>query len=176
MNRILTTILIMALTSGLLVGGCSSSAGPDGQSQAPQVGKLAPGFQLPDLDGKTVSLSELRGGPVMLNFWATWCEPCRSEMPYIQEIYDDRAWLDKGLVILAIDIGESQATAEDFMRSRNLSFPVLLDTNQEVALNYNIRVIPTTFLVDKEGIIRVMKRGAFPSKAAIEQDLARIIS
>lgn len=167
MNRILTAILLLILTSVLLVGGCSSPA--------PQVGKLAPDFQLPDLDGQSVSLSDFRGKPVLVNFWATWCPPCRAEMPYIQEIFDDKEWSDKGLVILAIDKGESPSTVENFMQSYNLSFPVLLDINQNVALEYNIRGIPTTFLIDKDGIIQAIKVGAFSSKADIENNLSKII-
>ena len=79
------------------------------------------------------------------------------------------------MVVLGINIGESAAKAKSFMQGHNLSFPVLLDINQEVAFEYNIRAIPTTFLIDKDGIIRVMKIGAFPSKAAIEKDLSKII-
>ncbi len=172
MNRILAVILVIILTTGLLITGCSK---PEGSSQAPGVGKQAPEFRLPGLDGQPVSLSDFRGRPVFVNFWASWCGPCRYEMPFIQEIYEDKRWSDKGLVILAIDMGESRSTAEDFMRSSNLSFPVLLDADQQVALRYNVRAIPTTFLVDKDGVIQAMKIGAFPSKAAIEQDLAKII-
>jgi peroxiredoxin len=175
MNRMLTAALVLILTTVLLVTGCASPAKPGGSSQSPRVGKLAPDFRLPGLDGKDVSLSDFRGKPVLVNFWASWCGPCRAEMPYIQEIYEDKEWKDEGLVILAIDIGENRSTVENFMESNNLSFPVLLDTAKEVALEYNIRGIPTTFLIDKDGIIQVAKVGAFPSKAAIEKDLSKII-
>ena len=111
----------------------------------------------------------------LINFWATWCPPCRSEMPYIQEVCEDKEWSDKGLVILAVDIGESPSTVENFMQSYNLTFPALLDINQAVALEYNIRGIPTTFLIDKEGIIQAIKVGAFSSKADIENSLSKII-
>ena len=165
--KILTAILGLMLTSVLLVAGCSS--------QPPRVGELAPDFQLPNLEGQSISLSHFRGKPVLVNFWASWCPPCRYEMPFIQEIFDDKEWSDKGLVILAVDIGESPSTVENFMQSYNLTFQALLDISQEVALEYNIRGIPTTFLIDKDGIIQAIKVGAFSSKADIENSLSKII-
>ncbi len=95
-------------------------------------------------------------------------------MPYLQEVYDE--WSGKELVLLAINLGESSAKVEEFMQSHNLSFPVLLDTNQNVALEYNIRYIPTTFFIDKDGIIQVKKVGPFSSKAEIEGSLSKITS
>ncbi len=175
----LVITLVSVLTLGLLVIGCSVvPEPPDGESptapvEGTQVGNLAPNFQLQNLDGQTVSLSDLRGEPVLINFWATWCPPCRSEMPYIQEIYNE--WSDKKLVVLAINIGESSSTVENFMQSYNLSFTVLLDTKQDVAQRYNITGIPTTFFIDKDGIIQDKLIGAFQNKAQIENRLGKII-
>jgi len=157
------------LTLGLLVSGCSAGSEP---SEA-QVGELAPKFQLQNLDGQSVALSKFRGKPVVLNFWATWCPPCRDEMPYIQEIYNE--WSDKGLVVLAINYGESASRVKKFVQYYGLSFPVLLDTKQDVAQKYNVRGIPTTFFIDKDGIIQDMKVGAFQSKEEIESSLSKII-
>ena len=165
MKRILTVILLLTLSSVLLIVGCSP--------QAPEIGKKAPDFELQNLDEQPVSLSDLQGQPVLLNFWATWCGPCNYEMPFIQEIYDE--WSDKGLVVLSIDIGETPSRVRDFIQSGNFSFPVLLDINQKVALEYNIRGIPTTFLIDKDGIIRGTKVGAFSSKEEIESGIKTVI-
>lgn len=142
-----------------------------------EVGNLAPDFQLQDLKGNTVILSSLKGSPVILNFWAVWCVWCRYEMPFIQEIYEDEAWQDQGLVILAINIEETASTVRQYMQSNNLSFPVLLDTNGDVAQKYNVHVprIPVTVLVDKDGIIQEWHLGAFSSKADIENSLKKII-
>ncbi len=82
-------------------------------------------------------------------------------MPYIQEIYEDKEWSDKGLVILAVDIEESSSKVEEFMQSNSLSFAVLLDTKQDVAQRYNITGIPTTFFIDKDGIIQEKASSAF---------------
>jgi peroxiredoxin len=163
--KILTTILGLILTAALLVAGCSA--------QGSQVGELAPDFQLPNLEGQSISLSDFRGKPVLVNFWASWCLPCRYEMPFIQEVYEE--WSASGLVVLAINQGESLSTAKDFMQSGNYSFPVLLDISQHVALEYNIRGIPATFFIDKDGIIQATKVGPFLSKAEIEMRLSEII-
>jgi len=164
----LVITLVSVLTSGLVMAGCSSSS-----TQGVEVGDLAPDFQLQNLDGQTISLGNLRGKPVLINFWATWCGPCRGEMPYIQEIYEE--WTNKGLVVLTINMGESSSKAEEFRQSYNLSFTVLLDTKQDVAQKYNIQYIPTTFFLDKDGIIQDKVIGAFQNKTQIENKLSKIM-
>ena len=166
MNKTLKVTLLITLISGLLITGCAPSQGTE-------VGNLAPDFQLDSLDGQTVSLSNLRQKPVLINFWATWCSPCRSEMPYIQEIYEE--WSDKGLVVLGINMGESSSKIDEFMQSYNLSFTVLLDTKQDVAQKYNIQYIPTTFFIDKDGIIQDKMIGAFQNEIQVENRLGKII-
>lgn len=168
MNRTLKAIVVMTLTSGLLITGCAIGSEPPAT-----VGKAAPSFQLQNLDGQSISLSDLKGKPVLVNFWATWCRPCVSEMPYMQEIYDE--WSGRGLILLAINIGESSSEVEQFLQNHNLSLPVLLDTKKVVAQQYNIQYIPTTFFIDKDGIIQVKVIGAFPNKATIESRLSEIM-
>jgi peroxiredoxin len=140
--------------------------------QGNQIGNLAIDFQLKNLEGKTVSLSGLRGKPVLLNFWATWCPPCRSEMPYLQQIYN--SYSAQGLELLEIDVGESASPVKQFLASNNLTLPVLLDTDKKVALAYGTAAIPTSLLIDKNGIIKQRIIGAFNNKAEIEQELSRI--
>ncbi len=168
MNKILKITLPVIVVLALFMTGCSSSP-----SQDTKVGSLAPDFQLYNLNGKPVSLSDYRGTPVLLNFWATWCPPCRAEMPYLQQVYEE--WSVQGLKLLAVNIGESSAEVEEFMQSYNLTFPVLLDTKQDVSQIYNIRYIPATFFIDKDGIIQVVKVGPFQNKAEIESTLIKII-
>jgi peroxiredoxin len=139
-----------------------------------QVGNLAPNFQLNNLEGKTVSLGDLRGKPVILNFWATWCHPCVFEMPFLQRVYEEQS--AEGLVLLAINIGGTSSQVKEFLQAHNLSLTALLDTKQDVAQRYNIQYIPTTFFIDKDGIIQVVKVGAFPSKETIEGDLYKIMT
>ncbi|MBA7613037.1 Thiol-disulfide oxidoreductase ResA [subsurface metagenome] len=164
----LVITLVSVLTPGLVMAGCSPSS-----AQGVEVGNLAPDFQLQNLDGQTVSLGNLQGKPVLINFWATWCPSCVSEMPYIQEIYEE--WSDAKLVVLAINIGESSSKVEEFMQNHNLSFTVLLDTKQDVAQKYNFQYIPTTFFIDKDGIIQEKVIGPFQNKAQIENRLSKIM-
>ncbi len=142
-------------------------------TQGTQVGNLAPDFQFNNLEGQTIFLSDLRGKPVLINFWATRCPPCVSEMPYLQEIYNE--WSETELMLLAINIGESSTKVKEFIQSHNLSLLVLLDTKQDVAQRYNFRYIPTSFFIDKDGIIQDKVIGAFPNKAEIEKRLSKII-
>jgi len=138
-----------------------------------QVGDLSLDFQLNELDGETVSLGELRGNPVMINFWATWCPPCRNEMPYLQQVYDD--WKDKGLILITIDLRESSSQVREFLQSNNLSLPTLLDTDGKVAGEYSITGIPTTLFINKYGVIRARKVGGFSSAQDIEGYLRKIM-
>lgn len=169
MNKLLTAILVTIVTTGLLITGCTG----DSEPSVATVGEAAPNFELQNLDGQSISLSSLKGKPVLINFWATWCKPCVSEMPYIQEIHEERS--DTGLMVLAINIGDSSTEVEEFLQNYNLALPVLLDTKDVVAPKYGIRYIPTTFFIDKDGIVRNKVIGAFPSKAAIESRLNEIM-
>ena len=166
MNIMLKVVLLLMLTWALLGTGCSEPLGA-------RVGEPAPNFKLENLDGQFISLSDLQGKPVLLNFWATWCPPCRAEMPYLQQIYEE--WSGKGPVVLAINIGESHSKARNFLQTHNLSLPVLLDTKENVARKYNITGIPATFFIDSDGTIQVKIIGAFPSKTAIEKNLNKIM-
>jgi len=109
-------------------------------------------FKLKDLNGKEVSLSDFEGKKVFLNFWASWCPPCKAEMPEIEQLYQQTK--DSDLVILAVNIGEDKETVQTFIDNNKYNFKVLLDTEQEAALNYNITSIPTSYFIDKDGNIK----------------------
>lgn len=184
MDRMLRVILLIMLISVLLIAGCSGESNLNGSglgritgcsvdsAQSPQLGEPAPDFQFQTPEGQATSLSDLRGKAVLVNFWATWCGPCRMEMPFIQQVYNE--WQERGLVVLAINLGEGSDKVTSFVESYNISFPVLLDTNQEVARGYNIQYIPTTFFIDRDGIIQDMKIGAFQSREEIESSLSKL--
>lgn len=141
----------------------------------PQVGKLAPVFKFINPGGEKISLSDFRGSSVVLNFWATWCGPCKFEMPLIQALAHDEEKAAKGLVLLTINGGESADTVAKFMIEYGFSFPVLLDTQRGITRAYNVRGIPTTFFIDKDGIIRDIKVGAFTSKTELNSKLNNIM-
>lgn len=118
----------------------------------PMVGRLAPDFRLLDLNGNRVALSDYRGKVVLLNFWATWCGPCRVEMPAMERLYRD---LDRRYFeILAISIDPQGASVtHPFKESLGLTFPILHDSDYRVGVSYGARTLPMTFLIDRRGII-----------------------
>jgi peroxiredoxin len=118
------------------------------------VGKPAPDFQLPDLNEKDIRLSDYRGKVVFLNFWATWCKPCREEMPSMEVLYKN--FEKDGLVILAVSIDRVTTKKEipPFVKSLNLTFPVLVDSWGQTDKRYKLMGVPETYIIDREGTLR----------------------
>ncbi|MCJ7691638.1 MAG: TlpA family protein disulfide reductase, partial [Clostridiaceae bacterium] len=114
-------------------------------------------FKLKDLNGKEVSLSDFKGKKVFLNFWASWCPPCKAEMPDIEEVYNETK--DSDLVIIAINVGESRDTAKSFIEENNFNFKVLLDSDENISNQYKLLGYPTSYFIDTEGNIVSMKSG-----------------
>lgn len=137
------------------IGGATSGGT---SAPAPVVGAPAPDFTLKDLDNADVTLSAYQGQVVLLNFWATWCGPCRLEMPAIQQRY--AAYKDQGFVVLAIDLDEPITEVGAFAHAYNLTFPVLLDPGAVVNSVYRILGYPTTFFIDRDGLITRQHIGA----------------
>ena len=115
-------------------------------------------FKLKDFEGKEITLSSLKGKNVYLNFWATWCPPCKGELPDIEKLYEETKNSD--LVILAVDINEPIFTVKAFVDSNKYNFKVLLDLDGSVAQKYNITGIPASYFIDKEGKVVYKKVGA----------------
>ncbi len=118
---------------------------------APEINAVAPAFERSDINGQIIRLSDLRGSPVIINFWATWCEPCRIEMPILQTLYETRK--DEGLRILAINLGEPPELIRDWQTSMGLTYDMLVDERQSVAALYHLRGQPSTYVVSPNGII-----------------------
>ncbi|MRG87474.1 redoxin domain-containing protein [Salinibacillus xinjiangensis] len=133
-----------------------------------EVGKQAPDFELKTLEGgKTTRLSDYRGERVMLNFWATWCPPCRAEMPDMQKFYEE-----KDVNILAVNLTSTESSAQDvpeFVDDFGLTFPVLLDEDNEVATQYQLQPIPTSFMIDSNGIIQYVAYGAMNYEMMVQE-------
>jgi peroxiredoxin len=121
--------------------------------ESPQEGFLAPSFSLQDLSGKSVSLGDFKGKVVLLNFWASWCGPCRIEIPSLNRLYQLRK--DKNFEILAVSVDRgSVSKIASFVASNEMSFPVLVNPQGDMGGRYWVRAIPTSFLLDKKGVIR----------------------
>jgi thiol-disulfide isomerase/thioredoxin len=131
---------------------------------------LAIDFTLLDFDGKNVSLKDFRGKNVLLNFWATWCPPCRGEMPDLEKIY--QKYKGKDLVVLAVNLGENNDTVKSFIEKNNYEFKILLDTDQNIGNAYKITGIPTSYFIDKDGNIVNKMVGAMTLEQMEEYILA----
>jgi len=131
-----------------------------------EIGNVAPDFTLPTIDGQVVSLSSLSGKKVILNFWATWCPPCRKEMPDIEAFYSKHA-KDKHVVVLGINLTSAEMSVNDvkrFIKEYKLTFPVLLAKTEETAVLYQAVTIPTSYIIDSSGVIRSKKIGPMDQK------------
>lgn len=137
----------------------------------PGMDRPAPDFTLTTLDGKPFTLSALRGKPVVLNFWATWCIPCRNELPTIQRAaahYGDR------VVFAGVDQGETAETVQRFVAELGLTFPIPMDGKQDAATLYNVRGLPTTYFIDADGVIQAMWLGEMTS-ITLAENIAKIV-
>jgi thiol-disulfide isomerase/thioredoxin len=142
-----------------------------GLTEAPAAGYLAPDFSLDTLNGDSFSLSAARGQPVVLNFWATWCPPCRVEIPHFQEAsiaYNGQ------VLIVGIDDGEPREQVAPFAQEMGITYPVPLDEDSVVARRYRINSLPTTFFIDEDGIIQHVQIGLV-NQAMLEEQIERLI-
>ena len=167
MIRIVAAVaLVMALGMGLFghaPAGLSErgmhGVVPAAERGLVKVGDEAPNFQLRDLEGRTVSLAQFRGKVVLLNFWATWCGPCRIEMPAMEQLY--RSYPRKDFEILAVSTdAQGAAVTRPFQQEMGFTFPILHDAEYRVGLMYGARTLPMTFMVDRNGVVRQNVPGA----------------
>jgi peroxiredoxin len=137
-----------------------------------EIGKPAPDFVLKTLDGQEITLSHLQGKGIVLNFWATWCDPCRREMPLIEEKYQQLK--DKGVEVLAINIAESEVSVSGFVNRLGITFPILMDKDRQITNLYEVGPLPSTFFIDKNGTVVAHFVGEMNDKT-INDHLAMII-
>lgn len=132
---------------------------PEGAKVSADEGALAPDFLLEQLDGPDLRLSDFRGQPVVLNFWATWCAPCRKEMPQFVRAYDK--YKDDGLVIIGLNLQEGRTIAQDFADDFGMDFPIVIDRDGEMRGRYHNLPLPATYFIDRDGVIKSFFWGQF---------------
>lgn len=180
---ILAFLTILGL--GFSVQSCSKSDKDSTQTPQPVTNQkapvmqssanyaMAPDFTLIDSEGKTIKLSDFRGKVVILDFWATWCGPCRMEIPGYVKLYDK--YKDQGLQIIGVSLDQDGWTpVRPFMQQYNIDYPIVLGNNQIVAAYGGINAIPTTFLINKEGQVVTKKIGYKPIEF-FEQNLSELL-
>lgn len=141
-------------------------------SRVPVVGSAVEDFQLVDLNGTTHSLSQYRGKVVLVNFWATWCKPCTTEMPAMQATYDKLR--DKGFVVLAVNELEDDAKVREHVRQYGHTFPVLMDRNNKVANQFGVFGLPVSVFIDQQGRVQEYIKGGLLTEQMINDVVAKI--
>lgn len=149
-----TIFFIVILAVGLSLTHCSEKEMTPPPKREPVP---AAKFSLPSLNGKKISLSDYKGRPVIINFWASWCVPCVTEMPLIEKIYS--TWKEKGLAVLAINLKEDEDVAKKFMEEKGYSFTTLLDESGETSDKFQVFGLPSTYFIDSDGVIQYSHMG-----------------
>lgn len=170
-TRLIDILIVTTLLGSMLIIAASRvrpeeaaspvvGAAPASEEAAPLADHLAPAFTLLDTNGATLNLRDLRGQVVLINVWASWCPPCRAEMPAIQAVYEQ--YREQGFVVLAINFREDPATVAAYLAEQGLTFPALLDQDGQVSALYQARSLPASFFVDRQGVIRTVYHGPLP--------------
>lgn len=174
-NRLLVAALVLILGGlSVIIWMSMQTAVPTettntyGAPALAQQGGTVTDFTIGSLDNGQISLADYEGEVIIMNFWATWCPPCRAEMPGLNRFYE--TYKDEGLVVLAVNEEESAEQVRPFIEANAFTFPVLLDTEGGVAQQYSTRSFPTTFIIDREGVIQHVQTGEIS-----EDELARIV-
>lgn len=167
-NNSRTLGLLAASLAFILSGGLAWGMG----SRVPVVGTTVEDFRLTDLEGKQQSLSQYRGKVVLVNFWATWCKPCTTEMPAMQTTYDRLR--DKGFVVLAINELEDDAKVREHIKQYGHTFPVLMDRDNKVANQFGVFGLPVSVFIDEKGVVQEYIKGGLLTEDKIVQTVQRI--
>lgn len=129
-----------------------------------KLGQYAPNFETEYLNGSKFELYDLRGKPVILNFWASWCPPCIREMPALQKFYDETK-----VAVIGINLGEDKKTIEEFIKKLNITYPIVLDKDGKIRTAYNLRLRPTTYFINENGVIKDKKYGELSYNESLER-------
>ena len=175
-SRAILALLVLAVMGLPASLGCtytSDNTPGAAKSIGPRTGQLAPDFTLTDLNGNRTSLSDFRGKRVFINFWATWCPPCREEMPAIELFHQE--YKDRDVVVIGVDLYEPEEEVRRFVQDGGYSWTFVIDKTGQVARDYRVIGIPTSFFLDREGVIRAVTTGPM-TKKDMEANLAKAIN
>lgn len=177
LQRIILYILILIAGAAwiLLSIEPSSSTTAFETTPAPQAGFAPPDFTLKTPTGEEYTLSKLKGSAVLVNLWATWCPPCRAEMPAIQKVYEE--YKDQGFIVLAVDMTykDDPFAVVPFANEYNLNFPILLEETGEVASLYQLRSLPSSYFINRAGIIEEIVIGGPMSETLLRTRVEKIL-
>ena len=158
-------ILGLSLSAAVPLSAPAASVGP---------GAPAPAFQLPAASGGAVGLADLKGQVVLINFWASWCGPCRQEMPVLEQLY--RKYKPAGFTLLGVNVEPKSGDAVNFLKSTPVSFPILFDTESKVSNLYEVSGMPSTVIVDRHGNVRYIHHGYKPGDESQYLDQIRALT
>lgn len=171
-NRKWIQISILAVV--LLIGGWTIGTAVFGKNgKIPQAGDKAPAFSVKGLDGSTLKLSDLKGKPAIINFWGTFCLPCREEMPALQKAADKYG--SSGVKVIGINLGENAVSVQSFLEQYKVKFPIYLDQDETIRKRYGVMYYPSTFFLLPDGTIHTVKVGEM-DEAYIDQTVAALLA
>jgi peroxiredoxin len=174
-QRVIFYILVLIASAAWIILSTDPTKASVNQTSAPQTGFTAPDFTLQSIDGETYTLSELKGSAVLINLWATWCPPCRAEMPTIEKMYQE--YKKQGLVVIAVDMTyqDDPAAIPLFAQEYNLTFPILLDEKAFVGSAYQLRSLPSSYFINRAGIISEVVIGGPMAEALLRTRIEQIL-
>lgn len=176
LSPILILVVLAAAAVWIIFTRADSQQISAALNPAPQAGFPAPDFTLQTTDGQTITLSDLRGQAVLINIWASWCPPCRAEMPAMQRVYEK--YSAQGFTILAVNaiLQDDEQKALDFVREMGLTFPVLFEYGGEVSSLYDAQALPSSYFIDPQGIIQEVVFGGPMAEALLETRIQKLLA
>lgn len=174
-RRLIYSIILALGLLWIIISVDRTGSATAGKIVAPQAGFLAPDFELSTPQGERIRLSDLRGQAVLVNLWATWCPPCRAEMPTIEKIYTE--YKDQGFVVLAVNMTyqDDPDAVMPFVEQHGLTFPILLDTTGQVGEAYQLKSLPSSYFIDREGVIREVVIGGPMAEALLRTRVQELL-
>ena len=174
-RRIIYLIILSLGFAWILVSADPSGTSTNGKAPAPQQGFPAPTFELKTPQGETIRLSDLRGQAVLVNLWATWCPPCRAEMQTIEAVYNE--YKDQGFTVLGVNMTyqDEPLKVSPFIKEQKLTFPILLDETGAMASAYQLKSLPSSFFIDRAGMINEVVIGGPMAEALLRARVEQIL-